>query len=151
MTDLLKDMKARVTKEAADQMAYRCRQCVETAQKVDERMPRVLAELERIENCGLLTEELTKQIGSGEFGWSRISLKIEAQDLPKWRVLGKLMANGKDFDRHDVRTGKDYIRVTIHVDGLNEFDLEYVRELPAGSRCQVINQVSSYKTLMCNR
>ena len=151
MSDLLKSFGERIGDESNERTVNTLKRAAKEHEAVRDRLSRVVTELVLIEAAGLLDEELLKQVSASDFGWTRISLFIESADLPKWRAVGKLSAQGKRFERTEHATGKDFIRVTVHVDSLKEFDLEYVRELPAGARCQVVEQPSTYKTLVCSR
>ncbi len=113
-------------------------------------LPKAAADIDRIEAAGLLTPAIARQISTYCVGtsWSKETLRIERSDLPAWRKIGKLTATGRDFDHHDDESGKDYVCVTVDVDGLERFRLEYVRAMPTGGRCRVTETVS--RSLTCS-
>ena len=124
------------------------RKCAkEKAQREREHVRKLKADIKKILASGIeLDRQHVSSLSSGYIGCCK-TLRVLPTDLPKWRAIGRLHAEGKEFSRSE--NGKDYITVSLKVEGLEYVSLEYERELPAGSKCSVVEQ--SYKTLVCQR
>lgn len=146
------DLLTRLARTAVSELQDSVKSATERYQRCLDYLPQAAAEIALIEEAGLLTEEIASQISTYCVGsrWGRETLKIDRSALPAWRKIGKLKATGRDFDHTEEGTGKDFISVTVDVEGLKRFRLEYVREMPQGGRCQVRETVSTYRSLSCS-
>lgn len=126
------------------------RNIVKEAARRAEKIAETEKDLARIALSGLLTDELLSQVHISVY--SRNDLRIDRADLPKWRAVGKLTAQRREFAETDAE-GKNWIDVYVAVEGLIRSRIVYRRELPESAHCQVQEVVQTYKSksLVCVR
>jgi len=105
------------------------------------------ADICRLAVAGILTQKLCDEI-SGVWTMTH-TIEIAREDLVQWRKVGHLSVSHRNFAKTD-ELGKNWIDVTVKVENLSAIKIRYRRELPASSKCQVVEQTSTYKTLTCD-
>lgn len=148
------DLVTRLVEEGRQDFIAGVRTATARYDRMRERLPELELDLAKMAEAGVLTDEVASQLGvhslSSEWSGSRDNITVDRESLPLWRRIGRLVSIGKDFSHRDNDSGKDFIRVRLTVEGLERVRIQYVRELPSGSRCHVEEHVSSYRSLTCS-